>query len=190
MLRNSTFSITDQETGKENNYRSDENGHVYKGWYHDSWNSWYYDPVTGIMATGVVTIDDKTYCFDTYMRVNYAYIQDGILYYFGEDGVLEEQQEITQDGWTSFRGNEYYIRDGELVKGQFITEGDDTYFVDWMVFSIRVRHFQFMMARRILMATIEQMRMDAWLKDGISRKEVMKGTIMMKAEMQLMVSQR
>ena len=131
MLRNSTFSITDQETGKENNYRSDENGHVYKGWYHDSWNSWYYDPVTGIMATGVVTIDDKTYCFDTYMRVNYAYIQDGILYYFGEDGVLEEQQEITQDGWTSFRGNEYYIRDGELVKGQFITEGDDTYFVDW-----------------------------------------------------------
>lgn len=131
MLRNSTFSITDQETGKENNYRSDENGHVYKGWYHDSWNSWYYDPVTGIMATGVVTIDDKTYCFDTYMRVNYAYIQDDILYYFGEDGVLEEQQEITQDGWTSFRGNEYYIRDGELVKGQFITEGDDTYFVNW-----------------------------------------------------------
>lgn len=131
MLRASTFSITDQETGKEINYRSDENGHVVKGWYHDSWNSWYYDPVTGIMATGVVTIDDKTYCFDTYMRVNYAYTQDGILYYFGEDGVLEEKQEITQDGWTSFRGNEYYIRDGELVKGQFITEGDDTYFVAW-----------------------------------------------------------
>lgn len=131
MLRNSTFSITDQETGKEINYRSDENGHVVKGWYHDSWNSWYYDPVTGIMATGVVTIDDKTYCFDTYMRVNYAYTQDGILYYFGEDGVLEEQQEITQDGWTSLSGNEYYIRDGELVKGQFITEGDDTYFVNW-----------------------------------------------------------
>ena len=78
MLRDSTFSITDQETGKEINYRSDENGHVVKGWYHDSWNSWYYDPVTGIMATGVVTIDDKTYCFDTYMRVNYAYTQDGI----------------------------------------------------------------------------------------------------------------
>jgi len=55
--------------------RYDENGKMYKGWYtvegadaeiypSQAGNTYYYDPMTGLMAKGEVTIDGKTYRFD------------------------------------------------------------------------------------------------------------------------------
>lgn len=45
--------------------RYDENGKMYKGWYtHTNKNKYYYDPKTGLMAKGNVTIDGKDYYFD------------------------------------------------------------------------------------------------------------------------------
>lgn len=56
--------------------RYDENGKMYKGWYtvegkdasiypSQSGNTYYYDPQTGLMAKGEVTIDGTIYTFDT-----------------------------------------------------------------------------------------------------------------------------
>jgi len=55
--------------------RYDENGKMYKGWYtvegtqasiypDQEGNTYYYDPKTGLMAKGEVTIDGQTYYFD------------------------------------------------------------------------------------------------------------------------------
>lgn len=69
MDTNNTFSYT-SGIGY-NQYRVDDKGHLVKGWYQDYSGDWYYyDKKTGQAITGLQTIDNQKYYFDTYGKMS------------------------------------------------------------------------------------------------------------------------
>ena len=120
------------DDGKYCQIRVNEIGHVVKGWYTTEWGArYYYDPDTGIQVIGIKEIDGNIYYFNDAMCTDRTVVVDGVIYYFGEDGAMVESQNIEQDGWFDFRDHTYYARNKDIVKEEFITEGDDTYYVGW-----------------------------------------------------------
>ena len=126
------FSIYDKETGKNYHYCSDSDGRLIIGWYkpEDS-NTLYYYGEDGRAPEGITTIDGKTYYFSYgWMHTDYTMTQDGVMYYFGTDGNLEISKDLSTDGWFKTSKDQYYIKDGAVVKRQFITVDGFIYYVD------------------------------------------------------------
>ena len=94
------------------------NGNVVTGWV--TVNSWtmYFDPNTGAAATGLRTIDGKTYFFNSDgVRSSGRQYMNGVTYYFNADGSL------IRNSWVSFNGEKIYV-DGN---GVGITDRSDEY---------------------------------------------------------------
>lgn len=86
LLRNGWSVDWDSETDTSYGVYADENGYLQKGWIITEYDKYYFgNDYKGL--SGVQTIDGKQYYLD-YGRVYYKYstLNNGIFYYFGEDG--------------------------------------------------------------------------------------------------------
>ena len=127
---NDTQSVYDQETGNYYYYRFDANGQVVKGWFETAYGDRYYYDENGHAVSGMVQIGDDTYYFEYNGKAerNYTVKENNTLFYFGESGKMEDSVEMT-DGWVTFRGENYYVVDGDFVKGSWYTiDGKKYYF--------------------------------------------------------------
>ena len=128
---NGAFEIYDRINGSSKFYRADENGKLIRGWYENGSDK-YYCWSDGSCASGVQTIDGKTYLFNEQgeMQTDIIKVFDGYLYYFGEDGVQQTKQSLEKDGWIKIGENWFYAKNNNLVKDEFLTVGQYTYYMD------------------------------------------------------------
>ena len=63
------------------------------------------------------------------MRTDYAVVENGVFYYFGEDGALANQMNGVSDGWLLIGSDWYYVENGVLFGG-LKTIGGATYYFD------------------------------------------------------------
>lgn len=98
-------------------------GVLYKGWKTIGANKYYFDPVTGEMAAGIVKISGKTYCFglNGVLQIGRASV-DGTSYYTDQNGTL-------RFGWITAGNAKYYAdpASGALNTG-FATVGGNLYY--------------------------------------------------------------
>ena len=52
------------------------------------------------------------------------------MYYFGNDGVLSNTQSKPSDGWKLMTDGWYYFRNGSMIKSEFLTQGNITWYLD------------------------------------------------------------
>ena len=117
---------------QEGEYLLDSNGYMITGWYRKDANApyVYYDPQKGgVRAYGLTPVNGVTYYFYGYMRTDYAVVENGVFYYFGEDGALANQMNGVSDGWLSIGSDWYYVENGVLFGG-LKTIGGATYYFD------------------------------------------------------------
>ena len=117
---------------QEGEYLLDSNGYMVTGWYRKDANApyVYYDPQKGgVRAYGLTTVNGVTYYFYGYMRTDYAVVENGVFYYFGEDGALANQMNGVSDGWLLIGSDWYYVENGVLFGG-LKTIGGATYYFD------------------------------------------------------------
>ncbi len=60
--------------------RYDENGHMIKGWNRNETGTYYFDPVYGTMAKGLVSIDGLSFYFDVHNGIQQGYDPDNEAY--------------------------------------------------------------------------------------------------------------
>lgn len=130
MYTDREFWIMNQETWQYTVYRVDAQGHLVIGWYKDG-TDWRYYGEDGAMVNGLATIDGKTYYFSGCMQKNYGTVIDGTFYYFGSDGVLSTKKSLDKDGWMQAGNDWFYVRNHNLVQGEFIKSGQYTYYMDY-----------------------------------------------------------
>lgn len=141
MLVNDRLWIYDEDASESFCYRFDEQGHMVTGWYNEpsDWDpeyfyTYYYDE-KGREAYGITEIDGETYLFLDNLQKYRTYSENNTLYYFGEDGTLEESTAL-KEGWNKFRENWYYMENGVLITHQLKKIGNYTYGFDydgWMM---------------------------------------------------------
>lgn len=135
MLTNTTFRVYNDDSYYDyKEYRVDSDGHLVTGWYQEDEDSeqMYYYNADGSSAKGVQTINGNTYYFseDGLMLRNYTIIDGGYFYYFDENGIQQNKQSSSTDGWAKGGDTWYYIKDGQLVKNDFVTVDGYTYYMD------------------------------------------------------------
>lgn len=109
--------------------RVDQDGKkMVNAWYENEYGDKFYYDSKGLQANGLTEIDGKTYYFTSYMNKNYIMIDNGVFYHFGEDGSADAKQSVDTDDWVQAGDDYYYIKDKEVVKNQFLTVGDNTYY--------------------------------------------------------------
>ena len=136
MYKDKVDSIYDEKTDKSYYYRFNADGTIYTGWYKDGeeeWSTVYYYYEDGRSAEGLTEIDGDTYYFDDggWIYKNYIHIIDGRFYYFGSDGKATVNQDVTSDKWVEAEGFWYYVRNQELIKDEFLTLDDHTYYLNY-----------------------------------------------------------
>ncbi|MCF2545034.1 hypothetical protein I6E08_07420 [Ligilactobacillus ruminis] len=111
-----------------NQYRVDDQGHLVKGWYQDDSGDWYYyDKKTGQAITGLQTIDNQKYYFDSYgeMATNREVEYQHKYYRTDKNGHLVK-------GWYQYIRNYdwwyYYDNNGVRVSGYRPINGKGYYF--------------------------------------------------------------
>ena len=87
----------------------------------------------GSSQNDILEIEGDTYYFnfDGSVRKNTIEIRDGIFYKFGADGKAEVIQQGAEDGFITVGESTYYIKDGELVKNQFMQLDGYTYHLNY-----------------------------------------------------------
>ncbi|MDO5346881.1 MAG: hypothetical protein Q4E91_14260 [Lachnospiraceae bacterium] len=81
-------------------------------------NYYYFDPVTGVMKTEGTAV------------------RNGVTYAFREDGLsdkvdgLKNASDGSGEGWIKENGKWYYLRDGQKVTNEWLSDGNDKYYVD------------------------------------------------------------
>ena len=113
-------------------YFFNASGYMVTGWYRKDANApyVYYDPPKRGRQS-LWTYDSK-WCdilFYGYMRTDYAVVENGVFYYFGEDGALANQMNGVSDGWLLIGSDWYYVENGVLFGG-LKTIGGATYYFD------------------------------------------------------------
>ena len=86
--------------------RYDENGHMVKGWDTNENGTYYFDPVTGAMAKGDITVDGLPCCFDVTTGIGYNLVwhsMDGKDYWY-ENGKRQGYDPRN----SAYRGKEIY----------------------------------------------------------------------------------
>ena len=102
----------------------DSNGKMHKGWLESGKNTYYLNPSSGYMITGVVSIDGKTYEFlnSGALRKNCwveDIVQDGWRY-LGNDG------QYVKDSWQKINKKWYYFNDvGYMYTGWLTLSGKE-----------------------------------------------------------------
>ena len=131
MRKNSQINRYDEEAKAFKYYRLDASGHLVKGWYQDEDSNTYYYSADGSLAEGLQTINGKTYYFDKWygMKKNSVIVMDGVFYSFGNDGVQTVRKDLTEDGWVNADGKWYYVKNQNLVRNEFLTVGNNTYYM-------------------------------------------------------------
>lgn len=129
-------------------FYGDENGDILYGWQTISGKTYYFDPDTGIMQTGVITIEGVKEIFGTDGVYAGAAPENGFVtmdghVYFYRNGVQVTNEIVVQDkqryyldaigvlksGWFDYEGNTYYANEkGVIQTGLQIVEGDYYYF--------------------------------------------------------------
>lgn len=111
-------------------YRTDQDGRLVKGWYRDeeTGQDAYYNQ-KGQGAYGLTEIDGTLYYFSDAIPVkNYLLIENGITYYFGEDGKLSGKRDTDEDGWLKTDDGWRYLKDKALVRNRFLKLNGDLYY--------------------------------------------------------------
>ncbi|KRM83375.1 hypothetical protein FC25_GL001500 [Ligilactobacillus ruminis DSM 20403 = NBRC 102161] len=118
-------------------YRTDENGHLVKGWY-KKYYSWYYYDNNGVRVSGYRPINGKGYYFyfdydGQMIDDDKAHIFDGVFYYINGSGIVLKRQAITKDEWVRVGNDWYYVKNshgGEFLSDETATLGGRTYHFD------------------------------------------------------------
>ena len=137
-LRTGSFSIWDEEAGKNIHYKTDENGAIYNtpGWYEDeNRNKFYIDESGTLVADTFMIIDGNKYYFSSsgYLRIGTISIWDSeagkdIYYKTDANGVIIETTGWYEDEY----GNKYYFDEsGSLVTDTFMTIDGNKYHFDY-----------------------------------------------------------
>ncbi len=127
MATSGKTSIWDQETYKTNYYYADEKGHLLASqWIEGEYDSWYYAGADFKLATGIQTINGKTYAFYDYgsMMVNTSCTFEEGNYAVDGKGIAT----LLKEGWNLVDGKYYYVQDGVLQKNVIIKIGNTDYF--------------------------------------------------------------
>lgn len=118
-------------------YRTDENGHLVKGWYQRYQNYyWNYYDNNGVRVSGYRPINGKGYYFDFYGQMisdDQAHIFGGVFYYINGSGIVLKRQAITKDEWVQVGNDWYYVKNshgGEFLSDETATLGGRTYHFD------------------------------------------------------------
>lgn len=118
-------------------YRTDENGHLVKGWYQRYQNYyWNYYDNNGVRVSGYRPINGKGYYFDSYGQMisdDQAHIFGGVFYYINGSGIVLKRQAITKDEWVQVGNDWYYVKNshgGEFLSDETATLGGRTYHFD------------------------------------------------------------
>ena len=133
------FTYGEMSTNKEveyqnKYYRTDENGHLVKGWYQNYY--WYYYDNNGVRVSGYRPINGKGYYFDSYGQMindDQAHIFDGVFYYINGSGIVLKRRAITKDEWVQVGNDWYYVKNshgGEFLSDETATLGGRTYHFD------------------------------------------------------------
>ena len=128
--------VTNEEVEYQHKYyRTDENGHLVKGWYQRICD-WYYYDNNGVRVSGYRPINGKGYYFDSYGQMindDKAHIFDGVFYYINGSGIVLKRQAITKDEWVQVGNDWYYVKNyygGEFLSDETATLGGRTYHFD------------------------------------------------------------
>lgn len=114
----------------------DETGKDCSGWKEIA-GQWYYFG-NGILLTGWHRIDQQYYYFDPVsgiMKTSGTEKRDGVTYEFASDGTsckidgLKDAGENGTEGWKTDNGKYCYMRDGEIVRNEWLYDGDRKYYV-------------------------------------------------------------
>ena len=97
-------------------------GQLKKGWSITLDKREYYSDENGIVQEGFKDIDGNTYYF-TFEKGMYKNSQTigGVNYNFTENGIL-------LDKWVTIDGNTYYYKDGKMLKGLYVIDGNKYHF--------------------------------------------------------------
>ena len=120
---------------KCNSNFSDEQGtdHVWLpiGWIEMSDGKHYIESGWVFVASRFLTLDGDTYYFDEngIMQNDTELVEDGVYYYFGSDGKLECKFDIASDGWKSNDNSWYYVKNGQILKSQWLSINGFTYYL-------------------------------------------------------------
>ena len=127
--------VTNKEVEYQHKYyRTDENGHLVKGWYQNYY--WYYYDNNGVRVSGYRPINGKGYYFDSYGQMisdDQAHIFGGVFYYINGSGIVLKRQAITKDEWVQVGNDWYYVKNshgGEFLSDETATLGGRTYHFD------------------------------------------------------------
>lgn len=115
---------------RENGYvgYADENGVLQQGEAKVDGKYYYFQPGTGQLYTGWLTLDGAEYCFDEtgHPRTG-SYNEDGRVWELDKDGRVKEQL----NGWKKTDGVlKYYDASGALAQGWMLVDGKDYLFAD------------------------------------------------------------
>ena len=120
---------------KCNSNFSDEQGTDYVwlpiGWIEMSDGKHYIESGWVFVASRFLTLDGDTYYFDEngIMQNDTELVEDGVYYYFGSDGKLECKFDIASDGWKSNDNSWYYVKNGQILKSQWLSINGFTYYL-------------------------------------------------------------
>lgn len=124
------LEYTDPKTNVVSTYAFDKDGCMVTGWYNYC-GSWYYFDKNGKQLKGLQTIGMNVYYFDSKGRmvINSEIVVDGVHYYFGPNGKIEEKAAF-KEGWNRFCDEWYYQKDGTIYESTLATIGAYTYYFD------------------------------------------------------------
>ena len=132
MRANTSFSKYDYDIGKSYYYRAKADGKLYcNEWFRSSdWDSWRYYGADGKSASGITTINKKTYIFRDYDSGMYA---DTVMLYDGKPYIIDENGVATlaKEGWNKVGTTYYYVQDGDFVKDTVLKIGSGYYGFRW-----------------------------------------------------------
>ena len=63
-------------------------------------------------------------------QTNYSFEENGYLYYFDADGIMQVKRSLDKDGWVQVDTDWYYIKNKNILKNELLQSGKYTYFFD------------------------------------------------------------
>ena len=109
----------------------DKNGEMLYGWQNYYGQKYYFDTTTGHAYEGFKVVNGVEYYFEPNLVTDSSREVDGKLCYFDKDGKLVKKSAIPQNGWIKMPDGWYYSKNGELLKNEYLTIKDKTYYLGY-----------------------------------------------------------